>query len=242
MTVSFLTYNVLFNSALTNFHTIISMSAPDVICLQEIETSEKNLKRVEQHGYRLADFSNSFIKFGKVYGLATFYNPKTLHFVHSQSLTLPRSYYEFLLVLLRGGNNPRTVLKTVFETKKTKKKITNYNLHLTPIGGGIGNGIRVKQMKTTLSDLNLDSSESIIIAGDFNYSYKRKQFEELIQMYGLQEATNNVFSTFEGKFLKLFPMSLKLDYILYKNISLIRTEKVLTRDSDHYPIVSTFET
>lgn len=238
MTISILTYNVLFNSAVSSFENILNFCRPDIVCLQEIETDEANLRLIEKHGYKLADFSNSFIKFGKVFGLATFYNPDTLEYKDSASLTLPRSYYEFFLVLLRGGNNPRTVLKTEFATKKTGKKITNYNLHLSAWGT---NGIRVKQIRTTLEDLHIDKQSAIIIAGDFNYPYQRKKFQELIEEYSLSEATTNMYTTFEGKWFEIFPMKLKLDYILFKNIQLIKTEKVPFRDSDHFPILSEFE-
>ena len=239
MKISVLTYNVLFNRALTNFERILDRYQPDIICLQEIETREANLKNVEAHGYKLTDYSNSFIKFGTVFGLATFYKPDKLDFTDSRSLTLPRSYYEFLLVLLRNGNIPRTVLKTEFKLKDSGKPLINYNLHLT---AWATNGIRVKQIKTTLEDLHITTiDKTVIIAGDFNYPYQRKNFEELITQYGLSEATDNLYVTFEGKWFHFLPMKLKLDYILYKNVSLIKTERVQSRESDHFPIISTFE-
>jgi endonuclease/exonuclease/phosphatase family metal-dependent hydrolase len=238
MTVSVLTYNVLFNKALSNFENLLSICKPDIVCLQEIETHEDNLKFMERHGYQLADFSNSFIKFGRVYGLATFYNPQTLDFIDSLSLNLPRSYYEFFLMLLRGGNNPRTVLKTVFKVKKSSKTITNYNLHLTAWGA---NGIRVRQIKTTLEDIQATETDPLIIAGDFNYPYQRKQFQSLIEEYHLLEATSNLYTTFEGTWFRFIPMKLKLDYILYKHLTHIKTERLELRDSDHYPIYAEFE-
>lgn len=238
MLISLLTYNILFNKALTNFQKVLSEYEPDIVCLQEIETNEKNLKEIEKSGYKLVDFSNSFIKNGKVYGLATFYNPRKLDLVESTSLSLPRSYYEFFLVVLRGVNNPRTVLKTEFIIKKNNKKITNYNLHLTPFGT---NGIRLKQIKATLEDMRINQKESVIMAGDFNYTYQRQQFEEIITKCGLKEATENIQYSYEGKFIKLFPIKLKLDYILYKNLTLIKTEKIASRDSDHFPILSEFK-
>ncbi|QQG44505.1 MAG: endonuclease/exonuclease/phosphatase family protein [Candidatus Roizmanbacteria bacterium] len=238
MAVSLLTYNVCFNSALNNFEKVFSLTRPDILSLQEIETNEKNLKDVEKHGYKLADYSNSFIKFDKIYGLATFYNPKTIEFLESSSFNLPRSYHEFFLVILRGGNNPRTVLKTKFSVKGIKKIITSYNLHLSYLGT---NGIRTKQMKATLDDMHLSRDENVLIAGDFNYPYQRKQFEELIEKYKLKEATNNLNCTFEGKFLKIFPLKWKLDYILYKNLELIETKKIPLKASDHFPILSRFK-
>lgn len=238
MAISLLSYNVLYNSALTNFQTVLKSYHPDIVCLQEIDTDEQNLKKLEDYGYKLADYSNSFIKFGKIYGLATFYNPVNLEYIDSTSLSLPRSYYEFFLVLLGVENNPRTVLKTVFVHKGSNRKLVNYNLHLTAKGT---NGIRMRQIKRTLDDLSINGSYPVLLAGDFNYPYQRKQFEEIIATHGLKEATNNIYTTYEGTWFKLFPMKLKLDYILYKNISLIKTEKLSHRDSDHFPILSQFE-
>lgn len=237
MNISLLSYNVLFNSAFVTFEKVLSVCRPDIICVQEIDTNELNLKNIEKFGYKLADFSNSFIKFGNVYGLATFYNPETLEFVDSTSLTLPRSYWEIFLVLLRRGSSPRTVLKTEFVMKKNRKRLVTYNVHLTAKSS---NGIRVKQIKTTLEDIDINNSDPLIIAGDFNYPYQRKQFEEIIQQYGLKEATNNIYTTYEGKWMKLLPVKLKLDYILYKNTELESTEKIPFRDSDHFPILSKF--
>lgn len=238
MAVSLLTYNVLYNRAWANIEKVLSLRRPDILSLQEIDTDEENLKQVERHGFKLADYSNSFIKFGKVFGLATFYNPETLEFVDSASLDLPRSYYEFLLLILRGGNNPRTVLKTEFTEKKSNKKVTCYNLHLSPLGT---NGIRIKQIKATLDDLHIGNNQRVLISGDFNYPFRRKQFEEVIDKFSLKEATSNIFSTFDRRILKFFPIQLKLDYILYKNLDLVGTEKILIRNSDHYPIISEFK-
>ena len=83
MTFSVLTYNTLFNRAVNKLDIIVSQLHPDILCLQEVETEEKNLKKIENLGYRLADYSNSFIKFGKIYGVATFYNPNKLSFRQS---------------------------------------------------------------------------------------------------------------------------------------------------------------
>ena len=238
MIISLLTYNVWYSRALNNFHKLLEQCRPDIVCLQEIQTDNGEPSAIEQYGYKLADFSNSFIKFGKVYGLATFYNPKKLDFHESSSLPLPRSYYEFILAFLRGGNKPRTVLKTEFIIKKSGKTIAAYNLHLSPTGT---NGIRTKQIKAALEDIHISDRNPVVIAGDFNYPYQRKQFEEIIGNYSLKEATNNIQSTYEERFLKIFPIKLKNDYILYKNLNLLKTEKMLCRDSDHFPIISEFE-
>jgi len=238
MKVTLLTYNLLFNGALPAITEVIEKYNPDIMCFQEIETDKVNLKNIEKSGYRLADYSNSFIKFGKIYGLATFYNEAKLTYLDSSRLNLPRSYYEVILFMLRGGNNPRTVLKTEFRDKETNQKIISYNLHLSHLGT---NGIRVRQVKETLNDLKLAGDDAILISGDFNYPYGRRAFEEIIHKYELKEATSAILYTLEKKVLKFITVKLKLDYILYKNLSLIHSAKATNRDSDHFPIIAEFE-
>ncbi|NTU46450.1 endonuclease/exonuclease/phosphatase family protein [Candidatus Roizmanbacteria bacterium] len=238
MTISLLTYNLLFNKALTSVPELIEQYKPDLICFQEMKTTEEEFTALESFGYELADFSNSFIKHGTVYGIGTFYNKNIFKFKSARTLTLPRSYYEWLLLFLRGGNNPRTVLKTELLVRDTSTQITLYNLHLSPYST---NGIRVKQFIQTLDDISHDTTDHLLLAGDFNYPYGRKKFEELIHAHDLQEATSSIFYTLEQRFLKFFSIRWKLDYVLYKGLKLIKTERIPVRASDHYPILSSFE-
>ncbi len=240
MELGLLTYNILFNRALLELGSTIKELKPAVICFQEIETLDENLLTFTKFDYELADSSNSFIKFGKIFGLATYYDPNQVTVLNSESFDLPRSVLEAFLVILRGGNNPRSVLKTEFLIKKTKKRVTVYNIHLSPWGS---NGVRLKQIYETFESLELPSTNNpIIIAGDFNFPYGRKKLEEMIRQYSLKEATDSLFFTLESKFLKIIPVRLKLDYILYRSLRLLETKKVELRHSDHFPIYSRFST
>ena len=78
MNLSLLTYNTLFNNAVGKLDEVVNIYHPDIICLQEALTGEKSIKKIEKWGYKLADYSNSFVKFGKIFGVITFYNPKAL--------------------------------------------------------------------------------------------------------------------------------------------------------------------
>jgi endonuclease/exonuclease/phosphatase family metal-dependent hydrolase len=238
MALSLLSYNLLYNKAKDNIDKLLTAHRPDILCLQEISTLELNLKSIERFGYRLADYSNSFIKRGDILGVATFFKPSKFTFDNSLSFDLPRSFYEFVRFVINTNHGKRTVLKTEFRYKKSSKRITVYNLHLPPFAT---NNIRDRQIRSTFEDLELSKKKPVIIAGDFNYPYGRRKFELMIKKHGLSEATNNVYFTMETNFLRVFPVRLKLDYILYKNIRLKTTNKIPLRHSDHYPILSTFD-
>ncbi|MDH7476126.1 MAG: endonuclease/exonuclease/phosphatase family protein [Microgenomates group bacterium] len=240
MAFSLLTYNVLFNQACDFLGQVFKDCQPDVFCLQEVETNEANLKKIEKLGYRLADYSNSFIKFAKILGVATYYNSKKLEFIESKTIRLPYSIYEVFLIILRGGNRPRTVLKTDFIEKETGKKFTLYNVHFSTWAT---NQARNRQIIETINSIDPEIIDRMptIIAGDFNYPYGRKKFESIIKNHHFKEATNNLFFTFETKIFGLFKIKLKDDYILYRNIKLLKTKRIYFRKSDHYPIFARFE-
>lgn len=237
MKFSILTYNLLLNQALGELKNVIAEYKPDVLCFQEINTDEHNLKKIEKFGYRLADFSNSFLRFNKTYGVATFYNPRVFNLSNSQSLNLPSSVYQIITFVLKGKKNPRTVLRNELIFKKSGTKITTYNIHLTPLAT---NTLRIKQIRNTFSDLHLAQKNLVVLAGDFNFPYGRKKFEEIIGVYGLKEATNNIVYTLEKRILGLFHVKLKLDYVLYKNLTVSSNNMIPFKHSDHYPILTNF--
>lgn len=80
MDFSLLTYNTLYGDAVVGLKKICDSQHPDIICLQEIATTNQTFGKIEQLGYKLADYSNAFIKFGRIYGVATFYNPEKFSF------------------------------------------------------------------------------------------------------------------------------------------------------------------
>ena len=264
MKFSILTYNVLFNNAVPQLATILNKYKPDIVCLQEVDTSAKNLQQLELDDYRLADYSNSFIKFGNIYGVATFYKKKNFRLVKSDSFNIPRSFFEILLLLMRllkGLDQPRTMLGTDFVHESTKKKISVYNIHLTVMTTNTG---RMKQINQILETFDSDRETSCILAGDFNYfPYARKNLENLMEQFGLKEATHNIPYTIEytrgANGAKMFHYSLlqklsakligrlfslnrlKLDYIFFRHLQLIETKRVRFNHSDHFPIISEFE-
>ena len=258
MTFSILTYNTLFNRAVEEIKPVILKHKPDILCLQEVKTEEENLKKMEKLGLKLADFSNSFIKFGTVYGVATFYNPKKFKHLGSSPLHSGSSLTEILFQLfqaLLGYNKPKTFLKSDFKDKASGKSMSICNIHLYVVGS---NALRIKHIKEVLLAIEIKEKAPLVLAGDFNYfPYQRRRLENLMKAYRLKEATKNIFQTikftrdglFENfnlfqrislKLAKKLLQNLKIDYIFYRGLALKKTERVEVRFSDHFPIVSYF--
>jgi len=236
MDFTILTYNVLFGKAVVFVPRLLEKYEPDVVCLQEFEITVENIQQIEQTGYYLADYSHSFVKFLKVYGVATFYNPRTLKVKDGEIIPLSRSFYEIILLILTV-NQKRTVLKTKFTHKRSKINIDIYNLHLTIHGT---NTARLKQLEMVMRNIEETNGTRLIVAGDFNYAYKRKALERVMKAHKLQEATRNLLYTFVWNFLWLIPVPLKPDYILYKGLKLIKTIREKETTSDHFPVISRF--
>ncbi len=260
MNFSVLIYNTLFNKAFLQLGPLIDQYQPDILCLQEVNTDNSNLKHLETKGYSLADYSNSFIKFAHIYGVATYYNPQKFRFIKSDSLTISGNLTELIFTLVQtlvGVNKPKTVLRTDFVHKTTGKKLTVCNSHLIVVAS---NALRVNHINKALRSLDIDKKIPLIIGGDFNYlPYRRKKLENLMKKYNLVEATKNIRQTMEFtptgqkedwtpfqlsvmKLLdKLFSHKMKNDYLFYRGVKLKKTERIETRLSDHYPIISTFK-
>jgi len=258
MTFSVFTYNTLFNRAVEEIKPLILEHQPDVLCLQEVKTDEANLKMIEKFGLKLADFSNSFIKFGQVFGVATFYNPKKLRHVRSTALHSGSNLTEILFQIfqaLLGYNKPKTFLKSDFVEKTSKKDFSICNIHLYVVGS---NALRLKHIKEVIQGIETKEKTPLILAGDFNYfPYLRRRLENLMKTHGFKEATKNIFQTikftrdgiFENfnlfqrvsiKIAKKLLQNLKIDYIFYRNLKLVKTERIEVRFSDHFPIISYF--
>jgi len=255
MQFTILTYNTLLNDAQKGLHLLFKKYNPDIVCLQEIDTHEKNIEKIEKLGYSLADYSNGFIKFGKVFGVATFYNPAAIICTDTKSITLPRGLGEalaFILRVFKTQEKDRTVLKAEFVMENKKKKVVVYNIHLSAHGT---NGIRIKQLERTLNDITKSTDSATILVGDFNYPFGRKKLEELMESHGFSEATNTIAFTTDGKllyytFVEKYLMKIlqffigkesKLDYFFYKNCKAVSTIRVNAHYSDHFPILAKFE-
>lgn len=258
MVFSLLTYNTLFNAAIPKLGPIIDRYHPDILCLQEVATDEANLKRLKKYGYTLADYSNSFIKFGNIYGVATYFNSEKFKLTDATSLRLGNNFVEFLFTMLQimlGYNKPKTILRTDFVEKGSKKKVSICNTHLYVVGS---NALRINHIRKALKSIDINSIKSLILTGDFNYlPYQRRKLDVLMKKLGLFEATKNIMQTIKFndekapqtlnsfqkislKLLKKFVEQIKIDYIFYKGLKLKKTERVEVRYSDHYPIISTF--
>ncbi len=117
MKLSLFTYNTLFNHAFPEAIEIIKKVQPDIVCLQEVDTKEVNLHRMEVNGYRLADYANCFIDFGQIWGVATYYNSQTIRFINSKSIPLIEGVFDIFKTMLRIFKHKeirRTILKTNF--------------------------------------------------------------------------------------------------------------------------------
>ncbi len=254
MEFSVLTYNTLFGKGKNSLQKIITEHKPDIICLQEIATSRKSLKEVEALGYKLADYSNSFIKSGSIYGVATFYNPDKFQHKSSNSVILPFGIFDMVahvIRILKMGRSKRSTLISNFRIIASNKTITTYNIHLTCFGA---NSIRLKQLHKTMTGIDMNIKNPTVLVGDFNYPYHRKKLEKLMSSYGFKEASNTIYSTMHHGFypnnfaerfvnrlfIKVFNNLLKLDYVFYKNCRVISSQTLNIRFSDHLPIISRF--
>lgn len=231
MKFSILTFNLDMSKGIPKLLRVVQEYKPDIVSLQEFDTSADSRKIIEDLGYTFAEGSYSFRFFFTRYSVATFYKKEKFRLVSGTRLSLPIGLIEILL-FFKGGR--RSVASTLFEADK--KKFWIHNVHLTPY---TTNNLRTKQIHTTLKSVQSEKRPTIVL-GDFNYPYGRKKFENIFKKYNFHEATDTIFHTFRSTF-RFLPFKFKLDYVLYhgiKHISTIQIDKITT---DHTPIITEFE-
>jgi len=233
MNFAVMTFNMDFNKAIKRIGGLVEEHHPDIMCLQEINTSRENLAEIEELGYELCDYANSRVKWDNIFGVATFIkNPKIKH-VETDSINLPSGIVEVVDFLLNGGRRQRTVLSSLLTIGNTQLRLIN--IHLSPY---TTNHLRDKQIHETFDHLQL-RNEPTIVLGDFNYPYHRSKFERIFKEYNLTEATTNIRSTFQST-IPFLPFKFKLDYVLFKGVQHVITERIEGRYSDHMPLISKF--
>jgi len=238
--LSVLTFNLYFGRALDELGELVKEKAPDIICVQEFSVNENTVAQLEKSGYELADYSYSFFKHFRLYSVATFYNPKKIEHENANSINLGRSFYELALFLFRLSKTPRSALTNHFSLKNNSSKHFQIcNVHLTALQST--NKVRIKQLQKTLDFLNKPSVQvPTIIAGDFNYVYKRKVLETFFQKYNYKEATNSLLYTIKVRFLRFFQIKMKPDYIWYKGMQKEKVWRFDKKISDHFPVMAFF--
>ncbi|MCX7955945.1 MAG: endonuclease/exonuclease/phosphatase family protein [Patescibacteria group bacterium] len=259
MNFSILTFNTLFNNAFKEMEEILKKYSPDILCFQEFLINEENIKNIERYNYSLAEYNNSFIKFGKIYGVATFYKKNLFKLKSTEFINPANNLSEFFFYLIKiffqNNTQPKTILKTCFLEKKTNKKIDIYNIHLFVVGS---NQARISTIKEFMKK-NYQKTNPMIICGDFNYyPIQRKKLEKMMNSLGFFEATKKIFQTINPykievkkqyvfiqkiimPFYKIFEKTFKIDYVFYKNLKHVKTIRIENHYSDHYPIISYFK-
>ncbi len=235
MKCNVLSYNLNRGRALPKLPLLIEEFKPDILVLQEIDTLDDSVTSIEEFGYTLADFSHSFARRNSLFGVATYYKNGAFSMKKSHTIILPYGLKEIVDFVLIRTFQKRTVLKTDLETPEGKTLIV-YNVHLSAF---TSNNLRMKQIRRTFETLDT-SSDAMIVLGDFNYPYGRKKFEEEFAKYGFQEATHKIFDTFRST-MKIFPFKLKLDYVMYRNMEHVISQKIPARYSDHFPLLTSCE-
>lgn len=240
MHLSLITYNLYFNRAHDHVPELMQKCNPDFFCVQEINTTDQQLQSLEVGPYKLAEYANSFIKHGKNWGNATYYNADRFELVSAKTTDLPQSLYDVMVFLLQFLHNARTTVETVFKDKQTGTLVRVYNVHLSHI---TSTKHRLAQLATSINELGLENMEKerVLIAGDFNCYHGKQAMGEFFQQWNLEEATSNIYMTFNHKKFGISVMKGKLDYILHRNLRNIETVRIEPTQSDHYPIMGRFE-
>lgn len=238
MKLKLLTFNLFFGKAIKDAERLLEQEQPDIVCVQELPTDLKNLHFLDKKPYKLAGWTNSFIKFWKIYGNATYINTKTCKLISDRDDALPASTYDLWVYLTQGMHMSRRFIESKILLRETGQEIAVYNAHLTHLSLI---ELRLSQLQKVFDCIKgtLPPQMPILIAGDFNLYNGKTELEELLQRYEIQEATTNLAYTFQHP-IWFSKLKMKLDYILFRNMKVSATRRLDLMSSDHHPILSEF--
>jgi len=239
MKLKLLTYNLFYGGALPDARKLIEKEQPDIVCVQELPTTHKHLSYLSMPPYKLATWTNSFIKYWEIFGIAIYLNKKTCSLIESHDDLLPGSAYDWWIHLKHGMSIKRSFIEAKILFKPLQKEIYVYNTHLTHVSFA---ELRLAQIQTVFKymDTQVLNNEPVIITGDLNLYNGKTELEKLMSQYNLQEATSNLAYTFQHPFL-LWTWKTKLDYVMSRNLDISSTRRLDRGCSDHHPIITEFE-
>lgn len=236
---SLLTYNLHYGAGSSDVPSLLNTYHPDICCFQETDIDEDFFILLKRFGYDLAGYSHSFKRLFHTqhYSIATFYKRERYTFINSRFYKLPRGIIEMAQVAAGVTENSRTVLQTQLLHADTKKPVYVYNVHLTAYSTNIA---RVKQIHSMAHVVKKHEQFPVFISGDLNYPYKRKKLERIFKEYGFSEASHNVPYTSIQNYAHVWIKRVKLDYMFYKNLSHVYTDRIPSCSSDHFPLYAQF--
>lgn len=239
MKLKLLTYNLLYGFALPDAKKLIEEEKPDIICVQELPTDKKKLMYLAKPPYELACWTNSFVKFWSLFGIAVYLNKETCSLIDNQDCSLPESTYDFWVYLSQGLNITRRFSESKILFKPSNKEFYLYNTHLTHLSFAEH---RLTQIQRIFEDMeaSVDKKTPVLITGDLNLYNGKPELERMMTKFNLKEATSNLAYTFQHRVL-FWTWKTKLDYIMYRNLEVVSTKRFDKGSSDHHPVMSEFE-
>ena len=125
---------------------------------------------------------------------------------------------------------------------ENKPDVTIYAIHPPPPTNKFLNQQRNMELEITAKDISQDTSDNIIMLGDWNITPFSPPFKNVLKTTGLKHefSTYPPFTTWPSQFVLPF-IQIPIDHILYKgNLQLIHKERLPAMGSDHYPVIASF--
>lgn len=216
--MKFLSYNLLKHKAIGEVDFLSLIHAPDVMCLQEVDTS-KFPKYIGNLELAIATEKNRL-------GLAVYVN------------TASYRIEEVAAFQLKGGNYDRIaspaherLLGVHISDRSGSEAFTVGSFHASPLTAL--NSVRRGQIKQSLKSLTeLGDGSPVMMLGDFNYPIFRKKLEAEVKSLGYQLLTSNE-QTYRNKLVRGY-----FDFAVHQGFSVKSLKTLRQGASDHLPILA----
>jgi len=142
---------------------------PDVINMQEVDRYEEIRSKLNNFGFEGCYLCRTG---DKKDGCATFWNTRKIKAVHRQSLRFRKE-----------GLNDNVAILNVFETKASRKRLVNGNVHVlfNPQRGEVKLGQLVCLFNTLEGLQSKYNAHGVVVAGDFNLGPESPLYEFVVE-------------------------------------------------------------
>ncbi len=236
--ITCITYNLLCSKAVDHAAQLVEEERPDFLAVQELADDPAQIEKLgslDEHakGMVCAATAPSFSRRKKRFVNGLFYRSDRFRCEVVYTVRLPQSKSERLQVAIQGLHNTRTAIVAEFTHLKTGESLMVCTLHLNLVGT---TDLRLQQLTKAIAQI--DRSMPLIVCGDCNFYRKRALLELFLREHDLCEATADLGYTFNVRMFGKTIFQNKIDYIFYRHLQHLQTERIDDTESDHYPIRS----
>lgn len=215
-----ISYNLRKHRAATELTALVNRHGPDVLCLQECDTTDMPASIGE---LRLAEATSR-----NRLGLAVYYRENTFHLLEVRSMALKKSMHDRVL----KPAEERMLGVRLHDIDENRELIVG-SFHAAPLTAL--NSLRRHQIRTALTELqSLGEGLPVLMVGDYNYPVFKENLGQKVREHGYELNLSDMRTYTRYRFFRGH-----YDFATSVGLTIEKVRTLPQGRSDHLPILVT---